>query len=78
MNTLWRLADLTRARLFGARMREPSALPRRERQRVFGLTQTQGLRRDYERVMETRYVNWQAAPFSFDPREHAAVGGGYG
>jgi hypothetical protein len=58
-------------------MQELSALPGRARQRIVRLTQTQGLRRDYERVMETRYVNWQAAPFSFDPRGHAAVDGGY-
>ena len=58
-------------------MRELSALPRRARQRICSFDPNAGLRRDYERVMETRYVNWQAAPFSFDPRGHAAVDGGY-
>jgi len=58
-------------------MQELSALPRRSRQRVVRLTQTRTRRRGYERVMETRYVNWQAVPISFDPRGHAAVDGGY-
>jgi hypothetical protein len=54
-----------------------SALVRRARQRVVRSTQTRGLSQDYERVTETRYVNWRAAPFSFDPRGHVAVDGGY-
>jgi hypothetical protein len=56
-------------------MQELSALPRRARRRVGRSTQTRGLGQDYERVVETRYVNWRAAPFSFDPRGHAAVDG---
>jgi hypothetical protein len=78
MSSLWRLADLTRDRLLRARMRQPSALRRGEHQRIFRSTQPQGLRRDYERGVETRYVNWQAAPFSLDPKGHAAVDGGNG
>ena len=76
MNSLWRLADLTRDRLLAARMRQPSALRKRARQRIFRSTPTQGLRRDYERGVKTRYVNGLAARFSLDPRGHAAVDGG--